>query len=691
MQIIKLNGGKQQFLPNKILKRIKDQSKDLQVDPTKVFQECVIGIVDGMSTTDIDSLIATTAADKIIEHYDYSYLASRIIITRHSKIIDVEPKETDFLYDYKAIKSFLYKYSKRDDKGNPTELPHMMYERVIDYLGGTKEQYNLLANQKISLATPILINAGTNRKSLISCNLTTLVDDSLEGIEKTLTDIAYASKDGAGIGLHIHNLRSRHSLVSSFKGNAGGVVRFADMVQSKMRFYKQGNRAGSAALYLGIWHRDVEDFLELRLQSGEERWRTRDLFTAICIPDLFMNKLNNGEDDWYIFCPNEVEKAGHPPLHDFWGKEFNNLYQKLVSEGLGKRVSLKHIWGMILKSQVEAGLPYTFFWDNANKNNPHPHLGTCTGSNLCIEIIQKSKADYTAQCCLGSIPLHNIDLNDFEDISERSYHLTLLLNQVIDKNEWSTEAAKKAGEEQRAIAIGIGGLADYMAKHRIDFVSQDAKVFNKLLIMHIQNSARKASFDLGILFPEKKVYDTDYVNSTFVALMPTASTSVLAGMNEAFEPFQGNLFMRRIDAGEELVINKYLVQELLELDLWTPEIRNNIMVNEGSVQYIDIPDEMKQRYKTIWEHKQKDLIDLAVERQYSIDQSQSLNLYFIEPTTAKVGGALNYAWKQGLPTGSYYTKTKSKLKAPSRLAIEKVQTSSTNDKGWTYECYGCSS
>lgn len=689
MKILKGNKTRQPFNPNKILKRVKDQSKNLNVDPTIVAQKVIAGVMNDMETKDIDALIATTAVNLILEDPDYSYLASRILITRHAKIIGVEPVETDFLFDYKGFKSYLYKYSKRDDMGFPIELPHMSYKRVTKALKMDTEYYNALCNHEISMATPIFVNAGRDSGAMISCNLTTLVEDSSEGILKTLDDVSQSSRDGAGIGLHIHSLRSKHSLVSSFKGKAGGVVRFLDMVQSHMRFFKQGNRSGSAAAYLGVWHRDVEEFLELRLHAGEQRMRTPDLFTAICLPDLFWEKYINDDEDWYLFCPHEVQKAGFENLYKFHGADFTEHYNKLVDAGLGFKVKTSDILYKIQKSMAEAGLPYVMNWCNANKNHPQSHLGTCTGSNLCIEIYQMSRPNYTAQCALSSIPLHNLDLNDFEELGRRAKVITRALNSVIENNNWSTEGAANAGKEQRAIAIGIAGLADYMAKHKLDFTGVEAQKFNRKMIETIYNSSLEESCRLGNegiykpVFP--KVHKDGRVNSTFVALMPTASSATLVGCYESFEPVQANIFQRRIDAGEFTIVNKYMIKELQDRDMWNIDIRNQILANNGSVQSLNIDEDFKQRYKTIWEHSQKSLINLAGIRQEFVDQGQSMNLYFQDATTGKIGAALKYGWNLGLPTGSYYTKTQSKIDAPVSL----VQTKSEVSPGWEISCYGC--
>jgi ribonucleoside-diphosphate reductase alpha chain len=388
MKIIKRDKSAQSFTPNKILNRIKTQAKGLKVDCDLLFKEVIPLITDNITTTEIDEIIAFKAADKVIRHPDYSVLGGRILLSRQSKLIGKELQPVDMTYDFFAATTFLSKYSIKDDNKTPIELPSCMYNRVANYLHDDNEDnrnelLEEITNKRGNFATPTYTNAGVpERNGMISCNLTHLEDDSFEGIENTLTKIAAASKEGSGIGLLIDPLRSKDSIVESFKGNAGGVVRLADMVQSKMRFYKQGSRSGSCALYLSVWHRDIFDFLELTLPIGDEQLRTRDLFTAVVINDLFMNKLQNNED-WYTFCPNEIKKAGLRPLHDLHGQEFENEYYKAVELGLGKKVNPKAIFDSIIKSQVESGKPYVMFKDNANKRNMQSNIGVIKQSNLC--------------------------------------------------------------------------------------------------------------------------------------------------------------------------------------------------------------------------------------------------------------------------------------------------------------------
>ena len=355
MRITKRDGSSQQFLPNKILNRIKNRSQGLKVNPHELFQKVIPSIKDGMTTTDLDELIAFSSADMVTTHPDYSLLGGRLLLSRLSKLIDKPLQPVDETYDFFGAITFLKKYSKKVD-GSPSELPSCMYERVAKHLARDKKEYKLFADElktkRINCATPIYTNAGIEgRNGMISCNLTHLQEDSIDGIENTLTKIAYASKEGAGIGLMIDNLRSKKSDVTSFSAKAGGIVRFADMVQSKMRFYKQGTRSGSCALYLSVWHRDIMDFLELTLPVGQEELRTRDLFLSVTINDLFMNKLLSNES-WHLFCPKVLKDNGLRPFEDLWGEEFEAEYQKAVDLGIGYEISPKKIWDLIIKSQV---------------------------------------------------------------------------------------------------------------------------------------------------------------------------------------------------------------------------------------------------------------------------------------------------------------------------------------------------
>ena len=704
MKIIKRDGTRQSFMPNKILTRLKRQSKGLNVNPDKLFQRVVPHIKDEMTATDIDEIIAFQAADLQIEHQDYSTLGGRILITRQAKILEVETKAVDEKFDSFAASTFLTKYSKKNDDGVPVEIPSMMHNRVANHLypESFKERRKLLDQlyaKQINFATPTLSNSGVEgRNGMISCNLTTLKDDSIEGINETLDKISHGSKEGSGIGLCIDRLRSSKSMVSSFKGFAGGVVRFSDMVQSHMRFYKQGNRSGSCALYLSTWHADILEFLELRLPIGEELNRARDLFTAVSVDDIFMESLTN-ETPYYVFCPNDIKLAGLKPFYDLHGSELKDEYNKAVELGLGTELPAKKIWDAIIRSCVESGTPYVFYKDNANKVNMQDNIGVIGQSNLCIEIMQASKPGYTPQCTLASVNL--AEHKTMKSIAKSTKVLVRALNRVIDKNKWSDEWSKNAGEDQRAIAIGVAGMADFLALRKISFESEEAKKYNDEIFSTMYKAAAEESMILAI--EEDKNYPAwegskyskgeTYIegwspapagepipmrNSLLIALMPTASSAILLGAFECFEPVTSNIFTRMVGDGEFIVINKYLVNELDELGLWNQDIRDKVIAHGGSVQNIqEIPDDIRYRYKTVWEIPQKILLDLAIIRNKYVDQSQSMNVYHKDAKYSKISSALTYAWKKGLKTGVYYTRTKSKINKNKKLSASENTSKAT--------------
>jgi ribonucleoside-diphosphate reductase alpha chain len=717
MRILKRDKTTQAFTPNKILARIKTQAKGLKVDSDILFQEVIPLINDNITTTEIDEIIAFKAADKIIQHSDYSLLGGRILLSRQSKLIGKELQPVDLTYDFFAATTFLTKYSNKDENKIPTELPSCMYKRVSGYLHDDNEEdylelLNEISTKKGNFATPTYTNAGIpERNGMISCNLTHLEDDSFEGIENTLTKISSASKEGSGIGLLIDPLRSKDSIVESFKGNAGGVVRLADMVQAKMRFYKQGSRSGSCALYLSVWHRDIFDFLDLTLPIGDEQLRTRDLFTAVVINDLFMEKLQNDED-WYLFCPNDIKKAGLRPLYELHGEAFEAEYYKAVELGLGKKVNPKDIFDSLIKSQVESGKPYVMFKDNANKRNMQRNIGIIKQSNLCIEIFQASRPKYTPQCTLASINL--AEQTSLETIAKTTKILVKALNKVVDKNKWSDEWSEAAGMDQRALAIGVAGMADFFAKRKISYESEEAKQWNKditetMYKAFVEESMRLA-IETGENYPswEGSPYSKGetyiegwsplpegvpipMLNSLGLGFMPTASSAILLSVFESFEPATSNLFTRRVGQGEFLVINKYLVNELIDEKLWDSNMVDKIIKNKGSVQNIvEIPEDIRYRYKDVWEISQRVLLDLAIIRNKFVDQSQSLNLYHSDAKYGKIASALMYAWKGGLKTGVYYTRTKSKLEANSKLASSQITQNVEKPKDSQFECFGCS-
>lgn len=713
-----MSGKLSPFYPNKILKRIKTQSIGLEVNSDLLFQKVIPHIVDGITTTEIDEIISFKAADMQMVHPDYSILGGRILMTRQSKLIGEELQEVDLSFDFFSASTFLAKYSRKNENKEPLEIPSMMYKRVCNHLFKDDKKwsnrvFNSLKQKKVNFATPVYTNSGIpDRNSLISCNLTTLFDDSREGIQSTLDRLSSGSKEGAGIGLQLDRLRSEESMVSSFNNNAGGIVGVARMVQATMQFYKQGERSGSCAMYLSTWHRDVMRFLNLTLPIGDEKLRTRDLFSAIIIDDVFMNCLIN-KQDYYTFCPNDIKKAGLKALYDCSNDEFVDVYNKAVKLGLGKAISAKKIWDAIINSAVQSGKPYIFYKDNANIRNMQDNIGVVNMLNLCAEISQVSKPGYTPQCALSSINLAEQD--SIKSIRESARVLTRVLNKVIDVNKWSDDWSANAGLDQRAIAIGVAGMADFFAKKKISFESQEAKEWTDKIFSTIYKAFVEESMQIAI--EEGKNYPAysgsryekgeTYIegwspledglkipmyNSLGLGLMPTASSAILLGVFESFQPVDSNFFTRKVGGGEFMVVNKYLINELIELGLWNQELRDKIIQNQGSIQGLEgIPNDLQFRYKTVWEIPQKALIDLAIIRNKYVDQSQSMNLYFPDSSYKKISSAQVYAWKNGLKTGVYYTRTKSKQKANSKLASSEVQKTKPNNSLFTCAGGGCDS
>lgn len=717
IRILKRDGTTQAFLPNKIKTRIATQAKGLKVNVDELFIDIMPYVKDGISTTELDEVIAFRASDKAIVHPDYSMLGGRILMTRQAKIIGAELSEVDLKYDFFAAVTFISKYSKKSKKKEALEVPSMMYERVANHLHGDNEDYkkgllNELHLKRVNFATPTYTNAGVpERNAMISCNLTIMENDSLSGIQNTLTHIAMASKEGAGVGLLLDPIRSRKSIVGSFNNNAAGIVRVCDMVQSTMRFYKQGDRSGSCAPYLSVWHKDILEFLELNLPVGIQEMRCRDLFIAVVIDDVFMNALLNNEK-YYLFCPNDIVKAGLKPLYECCGEEFKEMYNKAIELGLGEEIEPKKIWDSIIRSQVESGRPYVFYKDNANKRNMQDNIGIIKQSQLCIEIVQVTKPGYTAQCTLASINL--AEHSDVDTIAHSTKVLVRSLNRVIDINKWSDDWSENAGLDQRAIAIGLAGMADFFAKKKISFESEEAKEWNHKITSTMYKAAVEESHRLaveqnitypaweGSRYSKGETYIEGWsplpegqpiplLNSLFLGLMPTASSAILLSVFESFQPIDSNIYVRSVGQGQFIVINKYLVEELEELGLWGKDMLDKIVSNGGSVQSInEIPSDVRHRYKTVWEIPQKCLLDLAAIRNQYVDQSQSMNVYHSTAKYEKISSALVYAWKIGLKTGVYYTRTSDKRGENTKLSASEVKVNEPKKPADSiFSCIGC--
>lgn len=697
------------FSPNKILNRIKKASENLDIDYDKLAQLVISQIKDGITTTEIDEIIISESLSKVTLNNDYSFFASNIAMSRDFRtskknkyLFNIDNKVN---YDYLAYSTFVKSYKQGD------ETPQEMYARIAEYFGEDlqekEELFDMLLNKQINFATPTTLNAGTGSETFISCDISSLESDSLSGIQNTLTEIAKASKNGAGIGVYIGNLRSSKSRVAG-TGFASGVVRLADMIQSTLRFYNQkGRRPGSAALYLPLWHKDIIPFLELRLNEGDERLRTRDIFTAVVVNDFFMDALNNNKD-FYLFCPYDLEKNGIR-LHEADHEQSTVLYNKAVELGLGEKVNPKEIWIKMIASQVSTGTPYVSFIDNINKYNMQRHLGAIKSSNLCIEVILFADENETGQCALGSIPLPYC-----KDIKKSAEILSYNINKVIDRNNYPTEKAKVGGLTQRSIGIGVAGLAEYLYEKGLHFEHPDApkELRNIAKLMYegaIKGSQRyyekfgkqfkdfeKSDYASWNLHPCKygidiKDLDIDtskpVCNTLFIAFMPTASSSNLLSCTEGFEVPQAMVYKRKTDKGEFTIVQNTLVKDLKSIGLWNEEIANMIVQSEGSIQNIKfIPQEIRDKYKTAYEVSQKKRLDMVIEAAPFIDQSYSLNMYYPSGDFTRISSALIYAHKNGLKTGSYYTRAKKKKEGTSdlfqRVVVEKPKDS-------MFECFGC--
>ena len=628
----------------------------------------------------------------------------------------------DFMFDYFGFKTLERAYLLKKD-GKIIERPQHMWMRVAIQLHGkdferVKESYDALSQGYFIHATPTLFNSGTDHPQLSSCFLLTMKDDSIKGIYDTLGDCAQISKWAGGIGLSIHNIRARGSRIGGTNGESTGIVPMLKVFNDTAKYVNQGGkRNGSFAIYLEPWHADIEEFLRLKLNQGAEEDRARDLFYGLWIPDLFMARVEE-DAEWTLMCPHEC-----PGLSDVHGIAFNDLYMKYEREGKGRRkVSAKKLWQMVLDAQIQTGTPYLCYKDAANAKSNQQHLGTIKSSNLCVEIVEYTAPDETAVCNLGSLALPKFIEDgkfNFEKLRQYTTILTRNLDIVIDKNFYPTPECRKSNMRHRPIGIGIQGLADVFAILRMPWTSAEAAKLNREIFENIYYAAalesmigastdiwRNQRLDTALAYPSfdgspmsqgKMQYDlwnevpvTTYLdwenlrklcsqgmrNSLLVAPMPTASTSQILGNNECFEPFTSNLYTRRVLAGDFVVVNKYLVEDLVRLGLWTSETRTSIIANSGSIQGMsELPSELRELYKTAWEIPQKTLINMARERAPFICQSQSLNLFLSEPSYAKMSSMHFYAWKTGLKTGCYYLRTRA-VSSAQKFTVEPCLTCS---------------
>jgi ribonucleoside-diphosphate reductase alpha chain len=619
--------------------------------------------------------------------------------------------DRDFGFDYFGFKTLEKSYLLRIE-GKVAERPQHMYMRVAigihkNDIDNVIKTYNLMSERWFTHATPTLFNAGSPKPQMSSCFLLTMKEDSIEGIYDTLKQTAKISQSAGGIGLAIHNIRATGSYIGGTNGTSNGIIPMLRVFNDTARYVDQGGgkRKGAFAIYLEPWHADVFAFLDLRKNHGKEEMRARDLFYALWICDLFMKRVeDNGE--WSLFCPNEA-----PGLSECWGEEFETLYTKYEAEGKARRtIKAQDLWFAIMESQIETGTPYMLYKDAANRKSNQQNLGTIKSSNLCTEIMEFTSPDEVAVCNLASIALPRFVIDgkfDHQKLYDVTYQVTLNLNKIIDNNYYPVEEAKNSNLRHRPIGLGIQGLADVFILLRMPFESDAAKAMNKNIFETIYFAAMTASKDIakregayqtfkgsplskGIFQFDMwdvsatenwnwealraEVIEHGVRNSLLVAPMPTASTSQILGNNECFEPYTSNIYTRRVLSGEFVVVNKHLLKDLVQLGLWTNDMKNKIIANNGSVQNIhEIPENLKELYKTVWEIKQRNLIDMAADRGAYICQSQSLNLFVDSPSTSKLTSMHFYAWKKGLKTGMYYLRSQAATQAV-QFTIEKQGT-----------------
>ena len=620
------------------------------------------------------------------------------VIKKHAALLDSSIiYDRDFSYDYFGFRTLERSYLMKLD-GHVVERPQHMLMRVavgihMEDIDAAINTYNLMSEKWFTHATPTLFNAGTPKPQMSSCFLLTMKEDSIDGIYDTLKQTAKISQSAGGIGLSIHNVRATGSYIKGTNGVSNGIVPMLRNFDMTARYVDQGGgkRKGSFAVYLEPWHDDIFAFLDLKKNHGKEELRARDLFYALWVPDLFMKRVENNEE-WSLFCPNEA-----PGLADVYGEEFERLYEKYEKEGRARRtVKAQELWFEILEAQMETGTPYMMYKDAANKKSNQKNLGTIKSSNLCTEIIEYTSPDEVAVCNLASIALPKFVENgsfDHQKLYEVTYTATKNLNKVIDRNYYPVEEARNSNMRHRPIGLGIQGLADTFLLLRMPFESEEAKGLNKDIFETMYFAAMTASKDLAIeegpyetfkgspvskgIFQfdmwgvtpasgrwdwsalKKEVKKHGVRNSLLMAPMPTASTSQILGNNETFEPYTSNIYNRRVLSGEFVVVNKHLLKDLIELGLWNEGMKNRLIEANGSVQNIsEIPQNIKDLYKTVWEISQKAIIEMAADRGAYVCQSQSMNIHIQDPNFGKLTSMHFYAWKKGLKTGMYYLRSK---------------------------------
>jgi len=774
MYVIKRSGNREIISFDKILQRIKKigTEADIKINYTTLVIKVIDQLYDGISTTKIDELLAEQCASMASVHPDFNTLAGRIIVSNHHKntlasfsqvvevlystkdkngvtcplladnFVDVVRKNAayldalcdysrDYLIDYFGFKTLERAYLIRTG-GSVIERPQHMWLRVAigihgDDLAHVQETYYYMSQKYMTHATPTLFNAGTRHPQLSSCYLLAMEDDSLEGIYNTLKDCARISKWAGGIGLHIHNVRATGSQIRGTNGTSTGIVPMLRVFNNTAKYIDQGSkRNGSFAIYLEPWHADIEIFLQMRKNHGDEELKARDLFYALWLPDLFMERVKTNQK-WTLMCPDEC-----PGLSDVYGSDFVKLYVQYEEAGKGRiSINARDLWFQILDAQMETGTPYLLYKDACNQKSNQQNLGTIKSSNLCCEVVQYSDAHETAVCNLASIALPAfIDKStdnptfDFEQLHKLTRTVTYNLNRVIDINYYPTEKTKVSNLRHRPIGIGVQGLADVFMMMNIPFTSPEARKLNRDIFETIYHAALSESLSLaksmgpyetfngcpaqrGILQydmwnvePDMTRYNWTLLkteimnyglrNSLLLAPMPTASTSQILGYNECIEPITSNIYSRRTLAGEFILANKYLMNDLIRLDMWNEKIKNNIIANNGSIQQIDIiPKDIREKYRTVWEIPMRGIIDMAADRGAFICQSQSLNLWIEDPTYNTLTSMHFYSWSKGLKTGIYYLRRRGRHQAQ-QFTIEPEKNTSNMGQEYDEICEHCS-
>jgi len=773
MYVMKRNGKQEAVHFDKITSRVMKLSYGLTLksdDIIEIAKKVIIGIYNGVPTTELDNLAAETAASFTTKHPDFAVLAARIavsnlhknttksfsetasllynyidnktgdeaplladdvydIIQQNADILDASIiYERDYHFDFFGFKTLEKSYLLKVN-GKIVERPQHLFMRVAlgihkNDIDSAIETYNLMSEKWFIHATPTLFNGGTPKPQMSSCFLLSMKDDSIEGIYETLKNTALISQSAGGIGLNVHNIRSTGSYIKGTNGTSNGIIPMLRVFNDTARYVDQGGgkRKGAFAIYLEPWHADVFAFLDLRKNHGKEEMRARDLFLALWVCDLFMKRVE-ADGQWSLFCPNEAKN-----LHTTHGAEFEALYEQYEKEGKAKKtIPARDLWNAILEAQIETGNPYMLYKDAANEKSNQKNLGTIRCSNLCTEIIEYSDDKETAVCNLASISLPRFVEGkkfNFDKLLEVTQIITKNLNKIIDNNYYPLEETRRSNFRHRPIGIGVQGLADVFMLLGLPFESDVAKILNKNIFETIYYAALVASkniakelgayetfegsplskgifqFDMWNVQPSDR-YNWDTLraeikehgvrNSLLLAPMPTASTSQILGNNECFEPYTSNIYNRRVLSGDFVVVNKHLLKDLMGLGLWNDSMKQRIIAANGSVQNIEeIPANLKEIYKTVWEIKQRTIIDMSADRGAFICQSQSLNLFVEQPNFAKLSSMHFYTWKKGLKTGMYYLRTKAATDAVKFTVDMDTMKQAATDKAMAVEQISCS-